>query len=137
MKTSRILTSIFVVFMISPTRVPGHVSEIRETNVQPVPEIKRLFVAFAGDWDTQEKREKTQFFPNGGERKGKTHIRLAAGGAMLVMEGHSDGSAGPLSYPIVIWWTPRRSYTTTSPASKTREAAAKCAARRIGKRMCL
>jgi hypothetical protein len=48
MKTSRILTSIFVVFMISPTRVPGHVSEIRETNVQPVPEIKRLFVAFCG-----------------------------------------------------------------------------------------
>jgi len=23
---------------------------------------------------------------------------------MLVMEGHSDGSAGPLSYIIVIWW---------------------------------
>jgi hypothetical protein len=31
-------------------------------------------------------------------------VRLAAGGAMLVMEGHSDGSAGPLSYIIVIWW---------------------------------
>jgi hypothetical protein len=23
---------------------------------------------------------------------------------MLVMEGHSDGSAGPLSYIIVVWW---------------------------------
>jgi hypothetical protein len=31
-------------------------------------------------------------------------VRLAAGGAMLVMEGHSDGSAGPLSYIIVVWW---------------------------------
>jgi hypothetical protein len=29
---------------------------------------------------------------------------MASGGAMLVMEGHSDGSAGPLSYLIVIWW---------------------------------
>jgi len=104
MKTTRILTSILVALTASPTRVPGQVGEIGETNVQPVPEVKRLFEAFAGDWDTQEKREKTQFFPNGGERKGKTHIRLAAGGAMLVMEGHSDGSAGPLSYMIVVWW---------------------------------
>lgn len=72
--------------------------------VRPTPEIKRLFEAFAGDWDTTEKRERTQFFPNGGERKGRTHIRLAAAGAMLVMEGHSDGSAGPLSYLIVVWW---------------------------------
>jgi len=66
--------------------------------------MKKLFSSLAGGWDTQEKREKTQFFPHGGERKGKTQIRLAAGGAMLVMEGHSDGSAGPLSYLIVIWW---------------------------------
>jgi hypothetical protein len=104
MKTIRILTSIMVVFIASPTRVPGQVSESAETNLQPVPEIKRLFEAFAGDWDTSERRERTQFFPNGGERKGQTHIRLAPGGAMLVMEGHSDGSAGPLSYLIVIWW---------------------------------
>jgi hypothetical protein len=32
------------------------------------------------------------------------HARLAAGGATLVMEGHSDGSTGPLSYIIVVWW---------------------------------
>jgi hypothetical protein len=31
-------------------------------------------------------------------------VRLAADGAMLVMEGHSDGTAGPLSYIIVVWW---------------------------------
>lgn len=47
--------------------------------------------------------ERTALFPNGGERKGRTQIRLASGGAMA-MEGHSDGSAGPLSYLIVIWW---------------------------------
>ena len=104
MKTIRILTSILVVFIASPTRVHGQVSESAESNPQPMPEITRLFEAFAGDWDTSERRERTQFFPNGGERKGKTHIRLAPGGAMLVMEGHSDGSAGPLSYLIVIWW---------------------------------
>ena len=29
---------------------------------------------------------------------------MAAGGATLVMEGRADGSAGPLSYIIVVWW---------------------------------
>lgn len=77
---------------------------IEESHVLPIPEIKRLYGVFAGDWDTSEKRERTQFFPNGGERKGSEHARLAAGGATLVMEGHSDGSAGPLSYIIVVWW---------------------------------
>ena len=67
-----------------------------EANVQPTPEIKKLFEAFAGDWDTSENREQTQFFPNGGERKGRSHIRLGAGGAVQVREGHSDGTAGPL-----------------------------------------
>jgi len=78
--------------------------EIGETQVQPVPEIKRLFETFGGDWNTTEKRERTRFFPDGGERKGRSHVRLGAGGAMLVMEGHSDGSAGPLRYLIVVWW---------------------------------
>jgi hypothetical protein len=49
-------------------------------------------------------QERTQFFPNGGERTGRSHVRMAAGGAMLVMEGHSDGAIGPLSYIIVVWW---------------------------------
>jgi hypothetical protein len=66
--------------------------------------MQRLYDSLAGDWDTIERLEHTQFFPKGGERKGRTHVRLAAGGAMLVMEGHSDGSAGPLQYIIVVWW---------------------------------
>jgi hypothetical protein len=87
-----------------PAVVGAQVAEIGEANVQPTPEIKKLFEAFAGDWDTSEKGERTQFFPNRGERKGRSHIRLGTGGAMLVMEGHSDGTAGPLSYIIVVWW---------------------------------
>lgn len=82
----------------------AQVKEIGEANVKPVPEIKKLFDALAGEWDTTEKRERTGFFPNGGARTGKVQTRLAAGGAMLVIEGHSDGSAGPLSYLIVVWW---------------------------------
>src|SRR5215475_10563765 len=31
--------------------------------VRPTAEIKRLYQAFAGDWDTTEKRERTQLFP--------------------------------------------------------------------------
>jgi hypothetical protein len=52
------------------------IAEAGEANVQPTPEIKKLFEAFAGDWDTSENRERTQFFPNGGERKRRSHIRL-------------------------------------------------------------
>lgn len=103
MEPRRIRHLVLLILLASTAR-SAQVNKSREMNAQPTPEMKKLFSSLAGDWDTQEKREKTEFFPNGGERKGKTHIRLAAGGAMLVMEGHSDGSAGPLSYLIVIWW---------------------------------
>jgi hypothetical protein len=95
-----ILLALIMIPAVSRAQLP----EIGESNVRPIPEIKRVYGAFAGDWDTCEKRERTQFFPNGGERKGRVHARLAAGGATLVMEGHSDGSARPLSYIIVVWW---------------------------------
>jgi hypothetical protein len=39
----------------------AHIAEVGEVSVQPTPEIKKLFEAFAGDWDTGEKRERTQF----------------------------------------------------------------------------
>lgn len=97
--------SLMVLMLIAfPAGLRSQVKEIGDVHVQPTAEIKKLFDAFAGDWETSEKRERTQFFPNGGERKGRSHARLAADGAMLVMEGHSDGTAGPLSYIIVVWW---------------------------------
>jgi hypothetical protein len=77
-----------------PAGPRAQLKEIGEVNVQPTPEIKKLFEALAGDWDTSGKREHTRFFPSGGERKGRSHVRLAGGGAMSVMEGRSDGSAG-------------------------------------------
>jgi hypothetical protein len=86
--------SLALALIVFPAWSSAQVKEIGEANVPPTPDIKRLFEALAGDWDTSEKRERTQFFPNGGERKGRSHVRLAADGAMLVMEGHSDGSAG-------------------------------------------
>jgi hypothetical protein len=104
MNNIRLFSLPLLAMMALRNSVGAQVREIGEASVRPTPETKRLFEAFAGDWDTSEKRERTQFFPNGGERKGRSHVRLAAGGAMLVMEGHSDGSAGPLSYIIVIWW---------------------------------
>jgi len=125
--------SLMALMLVSfPAVVSAQVAEIGEANVQPSPEIKKLFEAFAGDWDTSEKRERTQFFPNGGERKGRSHIRLGTGGAMLLIEGHSDGTAGPLSYIIAVWWDKDANLILTSPGSKTREAAVKCAARPIG-----
>jgi len=40
-------------------------------------------------------------------RHGFSHSQLGAGGTTLILQGHSDGSAGPLSYLIAIWWDSR------------------------------
>jgi hypothetical protein len=42
-----------------PAVVCAQIAEAGKANVQPAPEIKKLFEAFAGDWDTSEKRERT------------------------------------------------------------------------------
>jgi len=68
------------------------------------PEMDRLAKALAGDWNTTEKMERGEFFPNGGSRHGQTHVYLAAGGTTLIDEVHSDGSAGKLDGIVVIWW---------------------------------
>ena len=104
MKRSFLPFVVLALLAICPFNIFAQVPEIGVTDLQPTPEIKKLYESLGGDWDTSEKREHTRFFPNGGERKGRSHVRLAVGGAMLVMEGHSDGSAGPLSYLIVVWW---------------------------------
>ncbi len=70
----------------------------------PVPEMDRLAKALVGDWNTTETMERGEFFPNGGERQGTVHARLAAGGITLIYEVHSDGSAGKLDGMLVIWW---------------------------------
>lgn len=48
--------------------------------------------------------ERGQFFPNGGERTGRSHCELGVNGLTLICQGHSNGSAGELSYLIAIWW---------------------------------
>jgi hypothetical protein len=63
-------------------------------------EMARLARALVGDWNTTEHMERSEFFPNGGERRGRAHIYLAAGGTTLVNEVHSDGSAGKWTD----WW---------------------------------
>jgi hypothetical protein len=68
------------------------------------PEMARLAKALAGDWNTTESMEKSEFFPNGGSRHGRAHICLVAGGTSLFAEFHSNGSAGKLDGLYVIWW---------------------------------
>jgi hypothetical protein len=67
-------------------------------------EMARLAKVLAGDWDTAESMEKSQFFPNGGSRRGIAHVRLTAGGTTLINQVNSDGPAGPLNGLVVIWW---------------------------------
>jgi hypothetical protein len=68
------------------------------------PEMDRLAKALAGDWNTAESMVRSQFFPNGGSRHGRSHIRLVAAGTSLFAEFHSNGSAGKLDGLYVIWW---------------------------------
>lgn len=70
----------------------------------PVPEMERLAKALVGDWNTTERMEHGEVFPNGGSRHGIVHVKLAAGGTTLIYEVHSDGSAGKLDGMLVIWW---------------------------------
>ena len=68
------------------------------------PEMAKLAKALAGDWNTSERMVKSEFFPNGGSRHGRSHIGLVAGGTSLFAEFHSNGSAGKLDGLYVIWW---------------------------------
>jgi hypothetical protein len=68
------------------------------------PEMSRLAKLFVGDWDTVETMERSEFFPNGGGRHGSTHWKLGVSGTTLIGEGHSNGSAGELTYLVAIWW---------------------------------
>ena len=88
-----------------------HVSPPQEqSNASPAfqsaagPEMQRLAKALAGDWSTTETMQRSKFFPNGGSRHGRAHVKLAAGGTTLIYEVHSDGSAGNLDGMLVIWW---------------------------------
>ena len=88
-----------------------HVSPPQEqSNASPAfesaagPEMERLAKALAGEWSTTETMQPSKFFPNGGSRHGKAHVKLAAGGTTLIYKVHSDGSAGKLDGMLVIWW---------------------------------
>src|SRR6267154_3481015 len=80
----------------------GKSSHLAETAASP--EMDRLAKALAGDWNTSESMVKSEFFPNGGSRHGRSHIGLVAGGTSLFAEFHSNGSAGKLDGLYVIWW---------------------------------
>ncbi|HKW87789.1 MAG TPA: hypothetical protein VJN21_03435 [Candidatus Acidoferrales bacterium] len=67
-------------------------------------EMQKLADALAGDWRTTESMVRSEYFPNGGSRQGLAHVRLVAGGATLLEEVHSNGSAGPLDGILAIWW---------------------------------
>jgi len=66
--------------------------------------MAKLACALAGDWNNVETMEPSEWFPNGGERKGTSHCELGTGGTTLLCQGDSDGSAGRLDHLIVIWW---------------------------------
>lgn len=68
------------------------------------PEMDKLAKALVGDWNTVETMERGEFFPAGGSRHGAVHVRLAAGGNVLIYEVHSNGSAGKLDGFHTIWW---------------------------------
>jgi hypothetical protein len=104
MKNRLLLISVLILaalpfsFLFSQTSKPTASAEVAS------PEMERLAKAFVGDWDTTESMERSEYSPKGGGRHGTSHWRLGVGGTTLIGEGNSDGSVGPLSYLITIWW---------------------------------
>jgi hypothetical protein len=69
------------------------------------PEMARLAKVFTGDWNTVEIVQHGKPVPDGAGHRGTVHVRLAAGGTVLVSEGHSVGTVGgELQWFITIWW---------------------------------
>src|SRR5215470_13136760 len=87
-----------------PSAPPQNQSTVRASKSAAGQEMARLARALAGDWSTTETMQQSRFFPNGGSRHGKVHVKLAAGGTTLIYEVQSDGSAGKLDGMLVIWW---------------------------------
>jgi len=105
MKRSYLVCCLFVSALIRHLAVAqqsGKSTEPAESAAGP--EIARLAKAIVGDWNTAESMVKSQFFPKGGSRHGRSHVRLVAGGTSVFAEFHSDGSAGKLDGLYVIWW---------------------------------
>ena len=70
-------------------------------------EMARLAKALSGDWNTEEVVQLGKPVPKGAGRRGRTHVRLAGGGTVLVSEGHSVGAVGgDLRWLITVWWEP-------------------------------
>jgi hypothetical protein len=99
--SSMVLFALLVGILSSQTSKPVATTEGASA------EMERLAKTFAGDWDTTESMERSEYFPQGGGRHGTSHWRLGVGGTTLIGEGSSDGSVGPLSYMITIWWDKR------------------------------
>jgi hypothetical protein len=72
--------------------------------LQPSPEMRKLFDAFAGSWQVGETFEVST------ERRGKTRQGTASfrsgPGYSLIEEYRSTGSAGSLSFLALLWWDP-------------------------------
>jgi hypothetical protein len=78
---------------------------VAEVAQAQAPEMARLAKVLAGDWRAVEVVQDAKPVPEGQGRRGTTHVRLAAGGTVLVDEGHTVGSVGgELNWFTAIWW---------------------------------
>jgi len=104
MKRSRLLSVLMFAVIPSFACAQDAVKSTQSAESAANPEMARVAKALAGDWNTSESMVKSEFFPNGGSRHGRSHIGLVAGGTSLLAEFHSNGSAGKLDGLYVIWW---------------------------------
>ena len=100
--------AILVIFSASQTLSPKTHSPTAANPVaselQPSPEMKRLFDVFVGQWIVAES------FEVSASRKGKSRTGTAsfrAGpGFSLIEDYRSNGSAGELRFLALVWWDP-------------------------------
>jgi len=102
LRQTSFLVSVLICASAAVSQQTGKTLPSVETSASP--EMNRLAKAFAGDWDTVETMEPSQALSNGAGRRGFNHWGLGTGGTTFIGEGQSDGSAGKLSFLIVLWW---------------------------------
>jgi hypothetical protein len=72
--------------------------------IKPGPEIQKLLNTFTGLWETSEKMEPTNKFPEGVIGHGQAFFRPGPGGYSMIEDHRSQSLQGPYSARGTFWW---------------------------------
>jgi hypothetical protein len=70
----------------------------------PAPEIQKLIERLQGTWSIEERYERSEMMPKGGESHGEEVWRAGPGGLSLIESYHSRSPALEVTGTSVTWW---------------------------------